>query len=202
MPRWTIPACDEMSSRLSNSDRTAKLPPIDVPSQLALPTEHAVAVWQFNIAFLPQDWLDAGGDVSSLFAEGTFDATSAWWSYRHPKLEETLGSALSKGKSWHPDLTVWGSEQTDDIQLWRSRGKVNSVVVRFDLRQPNMTLLQQVILMAQELDLAIVALETRSVVQPDVDRLLRAAAESRAAHFVLDPASFLLQAESANTRAT
>jgi hypothetical protein len=162
-----------------------------------------VAVWQFTIAFLPQAWLDAGGDVQALFDDdGNFDATLAWWSYRHARLEEVLGSTLSKGKSHHSDLTVWGTEQTDEIQLWRRKGKVRSINVRFDLRQPNMTLFQQAIRIARELGLAIVTLETMSVVPLDVLRLLRAAAESRAAHFVLDPASFLSQMESANTRAT
>lgn len=157
-------------------------------------------VWQFNIAFLPQAWLDAGHDVHALFGEGGFEAAPAWWSYRHPKLEELLGSALRKGKSWHSDFTVWGNEQTDTIQLSRRKGKVSSVVVRFDLRQPNMTLFQHVIYVAQELRLAIVVLETESVVQPDVEPLLRAAAESKATHFVLDPESFLSQLESVNTR--
>lgn len=45
-----------------------------------------------------------------------------------------------------------------------------------------------------------------SVVPLDALRLLRAAAESQTAHFVRDPASFLLQMEvqmeAANTRAT
>ncbi|WP_129641433.1 hypothetical protein [Peristeroidobacter agariperforans] len=159
-----------------------------------------MAVWQFTIALLPQDWLDAGGDVLSLFAEGCFDASSAWRSYRHPQLEQILGSALSQGKSWSSQLTLWGSEQTNDIQLFRSKDRVDSVVVRFDLRQPNMALFQQVIRIAQQLRLAIVTVETMSIVPLDVLRLLRAAAESRAAHFVLDPASFLSQMESANTR--
>jgi hypothetical protein len=161
-----------------------------------------VAVWQFTIAFLPQQWLADGGDVHALFDERGFDPAAAWGSYRHPKLEEVLGSALSKRKSWHSDLTAWGSEQSDGIQLSRRKGKVSSVVAQFDLRQPNMTLLQQVILMAQELSLAIVVVETSSVVPLDVDQLLRAAAESKAAHFVLDPASFLSQVEAANTLAS
>jgi hypothetical protein len=161
-----------------------------------------MAVWQFTIALLPQDWLDAGGSALSLFAEGTFDASSAWWSYRHPQLDEILGSALSKGKSWRSELSVWGNEQTDDIQLFRRKGRVNSLVVRFDLRQPNIALFQQVVHIARELRLAIVTLETMNVVPLDVERLLRAAAESQAAHFVLDPASFLSQMESANSRAT
>jgi len=163
-----------------------------------------VAIWQFTIAFLPQDWLDAGGDVHALFEdEGGFDASLAWRSFRPSKLEGVLGNAaLGKGKSYHSDVTVWGNEQTDYIQLWRRKEKVQSVTVRFDLRQPNMALFQQVTHIAQELRLAIVTLETISVVPLDVLRLLRAAAESGAAHFVLDPTSFLSQMESANSRAT
>jgi hypothetical protein len=161
-----------------------------------------VAVWQFAIAFLPQDWLDAGGDVYALFEDERFDATPAWCSYHHAQLEAALGRALSKRKSYHADLTAWGTEQTDEIQLLRRNGKVSSITVRFDLRQPNMTLCQQVIHIAQELRLAIVIPETGSVVPADVQRLLRAAAESQAAHFVLDPASFLSQMESVNSRAT
>ncbi|WP_129782580.1 hypothetical protein [Peristeroidobacter soli] len=160
-----------------------------------------MAVWQFTIALLPQGWLDGGGDVQSLFAEHGFDPATAWGAYRRPDLEEVLGGALSKRKSWYPDLTLWGSERSDGIQLSRRKGKVTSVVVHFDLREPNMTLLQQVIHMARELGLAILVVETESVVPSDVEQLLRAAAESRAAHFVLDPASFLSQMEVANTRA-
>lgn len=161
-------------------------------------------VWHFTVAFLPQDWLEAGGDVLALCeGEAGFHAAPAWWSFHHPQLEALLGSTgLSKGKSHHSDLTAWGTERTDEIQLWRRKGKVHSLTVRFDLRQPNMTLFQQVVRIAQELRLAIVTLETMSVVPLDVLRLLRAAAESRAAHFVLDPASFLSQMEAANTRAT
>ncbi len=160
-----------------------------------------MTVWQFAIAFLPRDWLDAGGDVAALFDERGFDAAAAWQSYRHPKLEDVLGGALRKRKSWHSGLTVWGSEESDDIQLSRSQGRVDSIVVRFDLRQPNMTLLQQVIQMTRELRLAIMIVETKRVVEANEEELLRAAAESKAAHFVLDPASFLSQMESANSRA-
>lgn len=166
-----------------------------------IPANIPMPVWQFTIAFLPQAWLDAGRDIHPLFGEAGFDAGPAWSSYHHPKLEELLSGALTQGKSWYSDVLVWGNERTDSIQLSRRKGKVRSIVVRFDLRQPNMTLFQHVIYMAHELRLAIVMLETESVVPPDVEQLLRAAAESKATHFVLDPESFLSQMESANTRA-
>lgn len=163
-----------------------------------------MAVWQFSIEFLPQGWLDSGGNVHALLEpEGGFDASPAWRSFPHATLEQLLGQAgLSKGKSYHSNLTVWGTQPIDSIQLWRRREKVQSVTVRFDLRQPNMELFQHVIRIAQERHLAIVALETMSIVPLDVLRLLRAAAESRAAHFVLDPSSFLSEVEAANRLAT
>ena len=162
-----------------------------------------MAVWQFHIAFVPQGWINSGGDVDSLFEEAEgFDPALAWRQYEDAQLERVLGRVLSNGKSWHSGLTFWGNVETDDIQLWRSEGRVESIRVRFDLRKPNMTLFREVVNIARELGLAILVPGTRSVLPVAVQPLLRAAAESEAAHFALDPASFLLQFEAANARAT
>lgn len=162
-----------------------------------------MAVWQFNVAFIPQSWINSGGDVASLFEEELgFDPAFAWRQYDDAQLEQGLSRILSKGKSWHSDLTLWGNVETDDIQLWRRQGRVESIGVRFDLRKPNMALFQEVVDIAQELGLAILVLGTRRVLPSAVQPLLRAAAESEAAHFALDPASFLLQLEAVNARAT
>jgi hypothetical protein len=162
-----------------------------------------VAVWQFNVAFVPQSWIDSGGAVASLFEEeGGFDPALAWRRYDTAQLEEALSRVLSKGKSWHSDLTILGKAEADDIQLWRRDGKVESVQVRFDLRRPNMALFREVVDIAREFELVILVLETKRVVTSDTRRLLRAAAESAAAHFVIDPESFLLQVEATNAKAT
>ena len=161
-----------------------------------------MAIWQFNIAFLPQSWINSGGDVASLFGEQGFDPTSAWRLYDDTQLEAVLGRVLNKGKSWHSDLTLWGNVEADDIQLWRSEGNVESIQVRFDLRKPNMALVREVVSIASALELAILVPGTKRLVPLDIQKLLRAAAESDAAHFAVDPASFLLQVETANARAT
>ena len=161
-----------------------------------------MAVWQFSVAFVPQNWIESGGDVASLFEEEGFDPALAWRHYDDAQLEDALGKVLSKGTSWHSSLTLWGNVETDDIQLWRSEGGVESVRVRFDLRKPNMALFREVVNIARELRLAIVVLGTKGVVPCAVQPLLRAAAESEAAHFALDPGSFLSQLEAANARAT
>lgn len=161
-----------------------------------------MAVWQFNIALLPQSWISSGGNAEHLFGPEGFDPALAWHRYNHAQLEAVLSRALSSGKSWHTDLTLWGNVETDHIQLWRTKGNVKSIQVRFDLRKPNMALFRTVVEIARELDLVILVLETMRVVPLEIQRLLRAAAESEAAHFSIDPASFLLQVEPANARAT
>lgn len=161
-----------------------------------------MALWQFKIGLLPRQWIEAGGDVRSLFGEEGFEPTVAWRSVRVDRLRERLGALLPAGHSWHSDLVVWGKTESDDIQLWLNDGRAESVQVRFDLREPNINLFRDLASVSRELDLAIVALASMSLVDRDVHQLLRAAAESDAAHFVIDPESFLLNAVAVNDRAT
>jgi hypothetical protein len=161
-----------------------------------------MAVWQFHIAFLPQSWISSGGEVASLFGDEGFDPALAWRKYDNAQLEKVLSRVLGKGKSWHSDLTLWGKAEADDIQLWRSEGAVESIQVRFDLRNPNMPLFREVVNIARELGLAILVLGSRRLLPLDVQPLLRAAGESEAAHFSVDPESFLWQVDAANARAT
>jgi hypothetical protein len=161
-----------------------------------------VAIWQFRVALVPQSWIDSGGDVESLFGEQGFEAAVAWRGYQNEKLNECLSGVLSKGKSWQSDLTLFGKTDADDIQVWRKRGEVESIQVSFDLRNPNMPFFRVVAEVARQLRLTFVCLEGRRVLGSDTQRLLRAAAESDAAHFTLDPQSFLMQVDTANEKAT
>jgi hypothetical protein len=160
-----------------------------------------MALWQFNVALLPQSWLDGGGDVIDLFGEEGFESVAAWRGYDEIRLQNSLDEILSRGKSWHPELTLWGSNDSDDIQLWRDAGEVVSVQVRFDLRKPNMALFGEVVDITRALRLAILVLATRRILPADIGDLIRAAAESDAAHFVVDPASFLSDLQAANEKA-
>jgi hypothetical protein len=161
-----------------------------------------LAVWQFKVALLPQQWIEAGGDVRSLFGEEGFESAVAWRGMRKDQLRERLGTLLPLGQSWHSDLVLWGKTESDDIQLWLKGSQVESVQVRFDLREPNIGLFRNLASVSRALGLAIVALDSRSLLAGDAHQLLRAAAESDAAHFVIDPESFLLDAVAANDRAT
>jgi hypothetical protein len=161
-----------------------------------------MAVWQFTIALVPQAWIDGGGNVDELFGEEGYDSTTAWKRHDDSRIGAALGGVLKETKSWHSDLRHWGDVQSDDIQAWCPNGKIESIRVRFDLRSPKIFLFREVVRIAQELELAIVSLGRRKLLSLEVSQLLRAAAESDAAHFCLDPSSFLLQVATINDRAT
>jgi hypothetical protein len=76
--------------------------------------------------------------------------------------------------------------------MFRKLGCVESLNVRFDLRKPDMPLFKAVSDMADEHGLVILDMARKRAIR-NLNELVRAAAESNAAHFVLDPASFLEQ---------
>jgi len=151
-----------------------------------------VAVWQFKVALIPKRWLDAGGSVAELLTREGWDTASAWKGVLGDAFKSRIEGILPRGKSWSPSLTVWGSEEHSDIQLFEHGGHVESLNARFDLRQPDMRLFKLVFDFAQDCGLAIVDMSRKRTVS-DLNEFVRAAAESEAAHFVLDPASFLDQ---------
>jgi len=151
-----------------------------------------VAVWQFNITLVPKRWFDTGGSVASLANDEGWETAQTWKGIDGSGLQERVEGILPRGKSWHPALTLWGSEEESDIQMFREHGFVESLGVRFDLRKPDMQLFRTISDLAQEYDLVIVDVARKRTIR-DLNDLVRAAAESDAAHFVLDPASFLEQ---------
>lgn len=151
-----------------------------------------MALWQFKVALVPKHWLDAGGLVSALVTEEGWETAIAWAGVRGDTLKARIDRVLPRGKSWSPALTLWGSEERSDIQLFEEGGHVESLNVRFDLREPDIKLFRSVLELAQDSGLVVVDMVRRRIV-PDLDGLVRTAAESEAAHFVLDPVSFLEQ---------
>ncbi len=151
-----------------------------------------MAVWQFNVTLVPKRWFDNGRSIASLARDDGWETASAWTGVNGDGLQARIEGILPRGKSWHSELTLWGSEEKSDIQMFRNLGFVESLNVRFDLRKPDMQLFRAVSDMAQEHDLVMLDTTRKRAIR-NMNELVRAAAESNAAHFVLDPASFLEQ---------
>jgi hypothetical protein len=161
-----------------------------------------VAVWQFKISLLPQQWLDAGGAVDALFGEESYDMSTAWEQADLESIKRRIASILPPGKSYSESQLHWGSYETDDIQLFSENSRVQDLSVRFDLRRPNRRLFDLIVAAAEELHLALVDVARKQVVPRDLQALSRAAAMSGAADFVKDPISFITSGEGERGQAT
>lgn len=161
-----------------------------------------MAIWQFKVSLIPQSWIASGHDLQSLFDDAGYDVSRAWNGYRDSDLAVRLGSILPTGKSWHDALLMWGSDEGNDIQLWRIKTAISDIAIRFDLRHPDIGLFQAITQLARDYELAIIDLAGRRVVAADTAAALRAAAESDAAHYVIDPLSFLSQLDSGSVKTT
>lgn len=161
-----------------------------------------MAIWQFKVILVAGAWLEGGGDVGALGAEPGRDPGAAWSMTEPPGLDARLSGLLPPRKSWQPRLALWGASGRDEIELWRERARIGSINVRFDLRAPNMALLRKIVELAADLGCRIFVPGERRVIASDIDALLKAAGESDAAHFTLDPSSFLSEIDPVNARAT
>jgi hypothetical protein len=159
-----------------------------------------MSVWLFRVSLIPQRWLDASGTIDVLFDEEGFDGAIAWRGQSDLPLEHHFATVLRAGRSWSSALSVWGTHDADRIEVRRERGRITAVEIYFDLRKPNMTLFHSIAGIAQELGLAVIVPALARTVPADLQQLLRVAAESKAAHYSLDPRSFLLELETPNAR--
>lgn len=104
--------------------------------------------------------------------------------------KERLSAVLPAGHSWSPAIEIWGSEDSDRIDVTQERGVPPEVLCRFDLREWKPDLYQRFVALLQGIggelrtaDGEIVNLKIR-----DFEEALRSSAATR---FVANPEQFL-----------
>ena len=160
-----------------------------------------MAAWTFMIELLPQQWLDAGGALGSLYRKGGYSTSAAWesWDAGDPEsIEHRIGSVLQLVESWSGPpwrRLSWGDPAAEDtengIQLIATHDRVAKLGVRWDMRRPDLPMFGHIVSAAGDLRLALLDVERQRIVPPDVNALLWAAATCRAAWFWKDRTSFL-----------
>lgn len=160
-----------------------------------------MAVWSFMIELLPHQWLEAGGAVGALYRNGYYSTSAAWetWEAGNPEsIQRRIGSVLPLVESWSSSpLTQlsWGDPEAEDtengIQLIVKNDRVAKLGARWDMRRPNLPMFGHVVGVSADLRLALLDVERRRIVSPDVNALLWAAATCRAACFWKDRTSLL-----------
>jgi len=153
-----------------------------------------MAIFQFEIELLPCEWfeLNKALAIKMLFVGDEYEISIAWKGYS-PTVSPDLmiSEILMPGNTWHDDLYVWGQEDHNDIQLWRNCNRIESITIRFDLRENVDDLVLKVVNLANRLNCCFLIPSTKEVISSNDDSLKKAISLSRAAKFVSDPEKFL-----------
>ncbi len=152
-----------------------------------------MALWQFQVDFIPRAWhAAAAGNLSPLFGKDGRDTLPAWRGHQPSLPMETLFSeVLPRAPARYGGELYWGDEKHTDAHVWYAQGLVEAIGVRLDARACGARLLEQVAEIAQALDCVLLIPETQTVIEPNVFALRSALRASRAARHVLGPRKYL-----------
>jgi len=157
-----------------------------------------MAVWQFKFTIVPVAGILRGHgkmvDVLPQFAARTPDAIFAdedefpnyWEGIDSTPMKELAERLLPLAESWSDEATMYGNTKTDDIQIWE-----DSVDVRLDCSNLNLTLLDAIVSAAREWNCCLVLCEGGRIVSPNLQLLIDAVNASSAMKFVKNPKAFL-----------
>ncbi len=106
-------------------------------------------------------------------------------------LIDRVRSILPQSKSWIKDALMFGDDKATDFTIWYEDGEVDAIHFRWDLRQPDLEVLNQLVTLANRLGAYIVSGDRATVIEPTFYALLHDIKESNAYRFCQDPEGFL-----------
>jgi hypothetical protein len=145
-----------------------------------------MAVWQFDLHLVPRAVAasNPGSPASEL-------KNTAWAQATLPTdYQVQLDAIAPRTKSWSPKVEMWGVEDGSRITVWWIDGRVSSVWVRLDARDPSPAFAEAVLDLARRWDCVLLA-RGGELMDPEMEKLGPALALSSAAQFVLDPRGYL-----------
>ena len=105
-----------------------------------------MAIWQFPVYLIPYSWAKKHEfDADCLFDENGFTTESIWDSFQlENDFKDRIERVLPKAKSWSDELLLWGDQDKNDIQIWFNERIYEGVLVRIDLRDHPMFLINKI----------------------------------------------------------
>jgi hypothetical protein len=161
-----------------------------------------MAIWQYKGELIPELWLiEKHGRIPAtlenyLMTEDsdldTFENPHCWRDSELPKdLVSRVEAILPPTQSWSKDALMFGDEKVTDFTIWYEGGEVDAIHFRWDLRQPDLEVLNQLVSLANRLGAYIVSGDRATVIEPNFDALLQDIKKSNAYRFCQDPEGFL-----------
>lgn len=147
-----------------------------------------MAIWQFKVELIPD--VEVGG--REMIPEGEWEMCQ-WWMKSQPSDDflGALASLLPSKESWSDDLSQWGHQHSDLVEVWREDHKVESISARVDTRELNVDFLKALLEIAGKWNCRLVYARYRTVLPRKYPELANALLESPNFKVVRDPKLWL-----------
>ena len=154
-----------------------------------------MAVWQFDVILVPHAALAARLDeFASVEPIGWLTDTERaqpWWTDRQPVpgVFSALDALLARSTE-SADRIQWGTDDGNRVDVLLESGKIEEILVRIDLREPDTPFIDGITELAANLGCDFVTTDG-SFGEADGPTLAMLIRNSRALRFVRDPMTFL-----------
>ncbi|ENV62768.1 hypothetical protein F949_02423 [Acinetobacter junii NIPH 182] len=95
-----------------------------------------MATWQFTVCLIPKSVFDTNEkEVFPFYDEDeNYDVSFTWKNININVVKDEIQKYYPISKSWHKDLISFGYEKSTDVQMWYTKGKLENIQFRIDMR--------------------------------------------------------------------
>ncbi|UTY59638.1 hypothetical protein [Massilia sp. erpn] len=119
-----------------------------------------MAIWQFKLEVIPS----ALAGARDVIPEKEW-ADCSWWldsNVPHEMLEE-LSRILPPHESWSIELSQWGLQNSDLIEIWQEGQAIESISARIDARELNLPFVKRLLQIVEKWDCRLVYSRYRTI---------------------------------------
>jgi hypothetical protein len=125
-----------------------------------------MAIWQYDFIVAPRDEI-----TSSLGASATRLTKSTprnFWREAQPKGDYALTFKAWRPEinSWSPDLRMWGTEESNRIDVHHNKGKVSRIEFRVELRSLNIQFVELLARFSRESNCVLISAHSLEIIEP------------------------------------
>ena len=151
-----------------------------------------MAIWQYDFLLIPEfGMIQYHGVVperiDTLFSDVEEEAPDYWEQFdQRERIEKEASILLGDLKSWSEEAKMFGTEDGNKIESWD-----DEILCRFDLRTPDMEVLESILRIAQKMNCRIVSSSSHRVIEPELKEVCLDIKESPSYRFCKDPRGYL-----------
>lgn len=147
-----------------------------------------MAIWQYDFIAIPRPELsDLYGALPAVMQVEHFKAEKFWLTIQPSSgFEQSFEKWRPEMKSWHDELRLWGSEESNRIDVHYDGARVSHIQFRVELRALSIHYIETIAAFARQSNCVLVSAHSLVVVEPLRQHILLHLCRSPGANRVLD----------------